>query len=121
MRSIAKRSVSELYVGETKQPLNRRMVQNRRGNGSGPQSAVCLHLMDRRYSFDVQDALILDQEDRWFERGVGEDIHVHIENPSLNRSGGLRYNLSPIYHATLSSVPRKIRRIHTRKTTVNNP
>ena len=111
----------ELYTGDTKQPLNRRMAQHRRDKGSGPQSAVFLHLKDKGHSFDDQDLLILDQEDRWFERGVRETIHVYTENPSLNRDGGLRYNLSPIYHAAFSSVTRKIRTKHTRKTTVNHP
>lgn len=27
---------------------------------------------------------ILDREDRWFERGVKETIHVKVERPSLN-------------------------------------
>ena len=96
----------EFHIGETKQPLNRRMVQNRRSNGSGLQSAIFLNLKDKGHSFDDQDVLILDQEDRWFERGIREAIHVHIENPSLSRGGGL--SLSPIYQVALSSVPRKI-------------
>ena len=79
-----------------------------------------LHLKDKGHSFDDQDVLILDREDRCSERGVMEAIHVHIEYPSLNRGGGLRYNLFPIYHAALSSIPRKIRTTHTRKTTVND-
>ena len=79
-----------------------------------------LHLKDKVHSFDGQDIFILVLEDRWLERGVREAIYVHIENPSLNRGGGLRYNLSPIYHAALSSVPRKIRTTLTRNTTVND-
>ena len=62
---------------------------------------------------------ILEQENRWFERGVRKAIHVHLENPSLSSGGGLRYNLSPTYHAALSSILRKIRTTHPRKTTVN--
>ena len=50
----------ELYVRETKQPLNRRMAQHRRVNASGQQSAVFLHLKDKGQSFDDQDVLILD-------------------------------------------------------------
>ena len=84
----------ELYIQEIKQPLNRRMAQHRRGNGSGPQSAVFLHLKDKRHSFEnvlmYQDVLILERDDRWFERGFREAIHVHLENPSFSRVGGLR-------------------------------
>ena len=46
---------------------------------------MVLHLKDKGHSFDDQDVLILDQEDRWFETGVREAIHVDIENPSFNR------------------------------------
>ena len=49
---------------------------------------------------------------RWFERGVKESIHAKVENPSLNRGGGLRHNLAPIFHAALSLVPRKIKGIN---------
>lgn len=38
---------SELFTGETKQPLHNRMVQHRQSNTSGPVSAVYLHLEDR--------------------------------------------------------------------------
>ena len=41
----------------------------------------------------------------WVFVGVVENT----ENPSLGRDGGLRYNLSAIYHTALSSIPRKIR------------
>ena len=54
------------------------MVQHRSGNDSEAQSAVFLHLKDKGHSFD-QDVLILDQEDKWFERGVREAIDAHIE------------------------------------------
>ena len=33
---LCKGKCLELYIGETKQPLNRRMAQHRKGNGSGP-------------------------------------------------------------------------------------
>ena len=100
---------SELYVGETEQPLHRRMAQHRRIKTTGPESAVYLHLKEKEHSFEDINVHILDKEDRWFERGVKESIHAKVENPSLNRGGGLRYNLSPIFHAALSLVPRKIK------------
>ncbi|XP_033181822.1 uncharacterized protein LOC117152842, partial [Anabas testudineus] len=99
----------ELYIGETKQPLHRRMAQHRRSNTSGPESAVYLHLKDKGHSFEDCDVKILDKEDKWFERGVREAVHVQINTPSLNRGGGLRHNLSSIYHAALSSIPKKAR------------
>ncbi|KAM7378702.1 hypothetical protein PAMP_004307 [Pampus punctatissimus] len=97
----------DLYIGETKQPLHKRMYQHRRPNSSGLDSAVYLHLKEKAHSFEDNNVHILDREDRWFERGVKEAIYVKIEKPTLNRGGGLRHHLSPIYNAALSSIPRR--------------
>ncbi|XP_070835613.1 uncharacterized protein [Chaetodon trifascialis] len=90
---------TDLYIGETKQPLSRCMAQHRRANSSGLDSAVYLHLKEEAHSFEDKNVHILDREDRWFERGVREAIHVKVEKPSLNRGGGLRHHLSPTYSA----------------------
>ncbi|XP_062849575.1 uncharacterized protein LOC134311850 [Trichomycterus rosablanca] len=89
----------ELYIGETKQPLAKRMAQHRRSTSSGQDSAVYTHLQASGHSFNDEDVQILDKEERWFERGVKEAIYVKRERPSLNRGGGLRVHLSPSYNA----------------------
>lgn len=43
---------SELYDGETKQALHKRMSRKRRGNNSGPESAVYLHLKETGHCFE---------------------------------------------------------------------
>ena len=73
----------DLYIGETKQPLHKRMAQHRRAHSSGLDSAVHLHLKEKVHSFDDNNVHILDREDRWFERGVKEAIYVKVEKPSL--------------------------------------
>ncbi|TWW69287.1 hypothetical protein D4764_18G0000930 [Takifugu flavidus] len=55
---------------------------------------------------------ILAREDRWFERGVKEAIHVKLEKPSLNRVGGLRHVLSPTYNAVLHSFQQQNKHSH---------
>ncbi|TWW64971.1 hypothetical protein D4764_22G0006180 [Takifugu flavidus] len=55
---------------------------------------------------------ILAREDRWFERGVKEAIHVKLEKPSLNRGGGLRHFLSPTYNAVLHSFQQQNKHSH---------
>ncbi|XP_070401572.1 uncharacterized protein [Nothobranchius furzeri] len=95
----------DLYIGETK-PLHKRMAQHRRATSTGQDSAVHLHQKDKGHSFEDANVHILDREDRWFERGVKEAIYVHCEQPSLNRGGGLRHQLSPIYNPVLRSLPR---------------
>ncbi|XP_049914604.1 uncharacterized protein LOC126398968 [Epinephelus moara] len=97
----------DLYIGETKQPLNKRTAQHRRANSSGQDSVVYLHLKEKVHSFEDSNVHTLDREDRWFERGVKEAIYVKLEKPSLNRGGGLRHHLSPTYNAVLSSLPRR--------------
>ncbi|XP_054861960.1 uncharacterized protein LOC129347772 [Amphiprion ocellaris] len=98
---------SDLYIGETKQPLHKRMAQHRRATTTGQDSAVHLHLKEKGHSFDDHKVRILAREDRWFERGVKEAIHVKLERPSLNRGGGLRHHLSPTYNAVLRALPRR--------------
>ncbi|XP_061603008.1 uncharacterized protein LOC133464838 [Cololabis saira] len=98
----------ELYIGETKQPLSKRMSQHRRGNSSGQDSAVYTHLQKEKHSFRDQDVHVLDREDGWFERGVREAIYVKVERPSLNRGGGLRHHLSSSYNAVLKTLPRRL-------------
>ncbi|KAL3978929.1 G2/M phase-specific E3 ubiquitin-protein ligase [Sarotherodon galilaeus] len=98
----------DLYIGETKQPLHKRMAQHRRATSTGQDSAVHLHLKDKGHSFEDANVHILDREDRWFERGVKEAIYVHCERPSLNRGGCLRHQLSAIYNPVLRSLPRRL-------------
>ncbi|XP_060756573.1 uncharacterized protein LOC132867607, partial [Neoarius graeffei] len=80
------------YIGETKQPLYRRLAQHRRASSSGQDSAVYIHLNNEGHSFRDCDVRILAREDRWYERGVKEAIFVNLERPSLNRGGGLRHH-----------------------------
>ncbi len=76
----------DLYIEETKQPLYRCMAQHRRANSSSGQDlAVFLHLQQNKHNFHDHEVRILDRENRWFERGVKEAIHVKVESLSLNR------------------------------------
>ncbi|XP_051781539.1 uncharacterized protein LOC127527292 [Erpetoichthys calabaricus] len=95
----------DLYIGETKQPLAKRMSQHRRASSSGQDSAVYLHLQDSGHSLKDEEVHILDREERWFERGIKEAIYVKKERPSLNRGGGLRVHLSPSYNAVQGFLP----------------
>ena len=55
---------------------------------------------------------VIEREDRWFERGVKEAIHVKLKKPSLNGDGGLRHFLSPTYNAVLHSLGQNSKRSH---------
>ena len=84
----------DLYIGETKQTLAKRMYQHRRASTGCGDSAVFQHLDSTKHTFNNKDVIILDKEHRWYERGVKEAIYVTKEQPSLNKGGGLRHNLA---------------------------
>ena len=80
----------ESYVGETKQSLKARLNQHRRPSTNEAQNwAVYKHCKASNHSgsFKPGEAVILDKEARWFERGVREAIWERIEQPALKKEG----------------------------------
>ena len=67
---------TDLYIGETKQPLHKPMAQHWRANFSGQDSEGDLEEKNLAFENNVN---ILAREDRWFERGVKESIYVKLE------------------------------------------
>ena len=110
---------TERYVGETQQTLKARMNQHRRQNPlSGLQeSAVFSHLKVTGHTFSTDKVTILDKESNWHNRGVKEAIWERRENPSLNKKGGLRFNLSHIWDKPLKTIPSKLSRDRNHVTT----
>ena len=53
---------------------------------------------------------ILDNERDWRRRGIKEALWERVEDPTLNRKGGLRFSLSHNWDRALSSVPRRLSR-----------
>ena len=56
---------TDLYIGETKQPLHKPMAQHWRANSSGQDSAVHLHLEENNHSFEENNVKLLSREGRW--------------------------------------------------------
>ena len=72
------------YIGETKQPLHKRLYQHRRAGSYGNDSALFTHLKESGHKFEDKNVSILDKEPKCFERGVREAVHVNTENlPSI--------------------------------------
>ena len=65
---------TDFYIRETKQRFHKRMAELQRASSSGQDSAVHLHLKEKERSFEGENVHVLDREDRWFERGVKENI-----------------------------------------------
>ena len=99
----------ESYVGETKQSIKARFNQHRRGSSKENQdSAVFTHSKHSGHQFNSDDIIILDKEEKWFERGVKEAIWERVEKPSLNKKGGLRVLLSHAWDPILKQLPRRM-------------
>ena len=49
------------------------------------------HSKTSGHQIDTEDVIIIDREERWFERGVREAIWERVEKPSLNKRRGLRF------------------------------
>ena len=96
---------TDCYIGETSQPLRKRLQQHTSGSSV---SAVFDHLKASGHKTDLEEVKIIDREIQWFERGVKEAIWARAENPSLNRSGGVRIKLSHAWDRTIRTLPRKL-------------
>ena len=100
---------SETYIGETCQALKARANQHRKPCSNEAQnSAVYIHLKDTGHAFKTEDVVILDREERYRERGIKEAIWERVENPSLNKKGGLRFQLSNAWDQALRDVPSRL-------------
>ena len=101
----------ESYVGEIKQSLKARLNQHHRPSTNEAQnSAVYNHCKTSNHSFKPEEVVILDKEDRWFERGVREAIWERVEQPALNKKGGLRFQLSHAWDEAIRRLPRRLSR-----------
>ncbi len=87
------------------------MYQHRRPSAVDTyDSAVYTHLQATGHTFKTEDVIILDRESRWYERGVREAIWERVEQPSLNKRGGLTMQLSRAWDRSLRGVPRRLSR-----------
>ena len=88
--TCAEKDCKESYVGETKQCLRARVNQHRRPSCSSSEaqnSEVYTHIKNSGHIFNPEEVVVLDKEERWFERGVREAIWERVEQPSLNKKG----------------------------------
>ena len=91
----------EKYVGETQQPLSKRVHQHTHSAAGRPNSAVLDHMCETGHVLDLDSFTILEREADWRRRGIREAIYVKRVVPGLNKSGGLRCALSPVWDRPL--------------------
>ena len=90
----------DFYIGETQQTLKARMKQHAKDTNSG----VYQHMQEKHHKFDpIESVSVVDRESKWFERGVRESIYERMEQPAMNRKGGLRFALSRTWDRAILS------------------
>ena len=75
-------------------------------------TAVYLHIKETGHSFNIKVAAILDKEEQWHRRGIKEAIWEQVEEPSLNKKGGLNYNLSHAWDQAIKLIPGRLSHDH---------
>ena len=86
------------------------MKQHTRSENSG----IYQHIMEERHKFDPMSTVsIIDCEPRWFERGVREAIHERMEQPEMNKTGGICFTLSHAWDRAITAFPRHTQTVKT--------
>ena len=89
-----------IYIGETQQTVKARMKQHAKLK----TSSVFQHMQETGHKFDpLTTVSIVDKEPRWFERGVREAIYERVQQPAINKKGGLRFMLPHSWDRALAS------------------
>ena len=65
---------------------------------------VFKHIISHGNKIDVNDAIILDREENWFERGVKEAVWVRTKNPSLHCNGSTRITHSHSWDRSMNTL-----------------
>ena len=87
----------------TERVLKARIAEHKRPS-LAEKSEVARHLHKDcpGHTVTMDSVQILDREERWFERGVKEAIHIRVNQPDLNRDGG-RFQLPHVWDGLLQS------------------
>ena len=89
--------------------LRAKVNQHRKPSSSEAQnSAVYTHIKNSGHIFNPEEGVVLDKEERWFERGVREAIWERVDQPSLNKKGELRFLLSHAWNQALKDILRRL-------------
>ena len=99
----AEQSCQDSYIGETERSLWTRFLEHRRPSSvSVSEVSKHLHVDTRGHSVDFKDTKVLDQEQRWLERGIKEAVYIRAHKPTLNASPG-RYILPTVWNRVIST------------------
>ena len=83
------------------QPLSKRVHQHTHSAAGRPNTKVLNHMCATGQVLDLDSFTILEREADWMQRGIREAIYAKQMVPGLNKSGGLRCALSPVWDRPL--------------------
>ena len=96
-------SCQEFYVGETERSLWTRFLEHKRPSSvDKSEVAKHLHVDCRGHAVNFENTKVLDQDQRWLERGIKEAVYIRAHKPTLNASPG-RYLLPTVWNRVISS------------------
>ena len=96
-------SCTDFYIGETERSLRTRFLEHKRpSSANSSEVAKHLHVDCPGHSVDFKNAKVLDQDQRWLERGIKEAVYIRAHKPTLNASPG-RYLLPTVWNRIISS------------------
>ena len=91
------RNCPQSYIGETERNLKTRINEHKRES-----SPVGAHMREWNHTFEKDTIKIIDKEQKWFQRGVKEAIHIAANVPTLNQDQG-RHTLPSVYSSLVQS------------------
>ena len=76
------------YVGETERSLKARFGEHRIPSSTTSEVSKHIHTNSSDHTITLENTKILAVENKLFERGVKEAIHIGALKPSVNRDRG---------------------------------
>ena len=77
-------------------------------------------LQQEHHKFDpIESVSVVDRESKWFERGVREAIYERMEQPAMNKKGGLRFTLARTWDRAIKSATFHNKQSNQNPSTVN--
>ena len=89
------------------QAVKTRVNQHQRPRTNKAQNSV-VYTYQGHWPFNISDASILDNEEQWHQCGIKEAIWERVEDASLNKKGGLCFNLSHVWERTIKLIPSRL-------------
>jgi len=95
-----------VYVGQTKQYLQKRVGQHKydckmHNINKTEKTALASHRFKENHTFNFEETKIVDIEQNWYKRNISEMIHIELDNNNINYKTDTQ-NLNSFYKSILT-------------------